>query len=491
MKNVKYLTLFILLLTTFSSCDSWLEVLPENKILRDEFWMAKEDVEGVLASTYDASRANVRSIIVHGELRAANLLSTGRDEKGSEFIDNFDILPGNPSVSWSGYYKAISLANSIIKMAPVAQENDPVFYENELNAYMAEAYFLRALNYFYIVRTWGEAPIITEPYETDEQEFSIAKSTETEVLNQIVSDLEIALKTAKISYDNIFEEAGRVTQDAVKALLADVYLWMDNYALAEKYALEVINKGNSKFLPPESWFNIFWPGNSNEAIFEFHFSSVYNQKGDLFKWFVESDYYIVSLNFDIEEMPVYHYEEDVRKYGSVYDGMVYKYGGYEPFDLDEDEIYVRPDNLRDANFCVYRISEMYLILAEAYTEQENFVGAKEALMKLRKARGVEAEIEIDPSIISYENFILEERVREFIGEGKEWFDLLRIGKRNDFARKELIINTALKNVSAKDLSLMKNKLSDPRSYYLPIYIEELRNNELLTQNPYYDAVTKI
>ncbi|TKG96331.1 RagB/SusD family nutrient uptake outer membrane protein [Puteibacter caeruleilacunae] len=489
-KTIIYVALMGVTMAMTTGCNEWLDVLPEDKILKDEFWESKEDVEGMLAAAYNATREGVHAMIVHGEVRGPVLKAVGNDGDARK-IDEFDILPSNKWTKWSNYYKAIGYANTVYKMAPTAEANDPIFYEGELKAYQSEALFLRALNYFYLVRTWGDVPLITEPYETDAQEFTMAKSTQEEVLNQIVADLNQAVSTAKLSYDKLEYVKGRATQWSIKALLADVYLWMDNYQKAEEVATDVIKNGPAFLTPPEGWFSIFYPGNSVEGIFELQFSTKYNQKGDLYSWFYQSPLFRVSLMFDTEEEPVYDDLEDARRYGSVYFGEVYKYWGSAPFTLEPVEVFKRSDYERDANWSIYRISDMYLILAEALTEQQKFGEAVDILEELRAARGIESSVSVSMDKVSLEDFILQERTREFVGEGKEWFDLLRIAKRNNYERKDMLMSAVLINASAKDLPVMKSKLTDPNSYYLPIHIDELKNNDKLIQNPYYEDVTKI
>jgi hypothetical protein len=490
-KKITYTILIGCFLLLNTGCEQWLEVLPENKVLRDEFWQSKQDVEGMLASAYDAFRATEEAIIVHGELRAGALTDGGAIKADAGRIDKFDILPTNSWSSWARYYKAIGYANIIYKMAPVAEQNDPIFYEPEMKSYQAEALFIRALCYFYLVRTWEEVPLITEPYETDKQEFSIAKSSADEVLDQIEADLKIAIGSAKLKFDKLSYTKGRATQWAAKSLLADVYLWRDKYDLAKQLCTDIIQNSGITLTPPEGWFSIYNPGNSVESIFEIQHTTYNKQEGPLYTLFKKDRIYGVSDEFDTYSWNVYNEVTDVRKYGAHYKTTLYKYWGARKMMELEVDPPERSGNARDVNFPIYRIADLYLILAEAQTELNDFEGAKSTLDELRTARGIENKVNVSSDRISLEDFILEERVREFVGEGKEWFDLLRIAKRNNFERKQKLINMALQAVTAKDLPIMRSRLQNPKSYYLPISIGELKNNRKLVQNPYYEDVTEI
>jgi hypothetical protein len=82
--------------------------------------------------------------------------------------------------------------------------------------------------------------------------------------------------------------------------------------------------------------------------------------------------------------------------------------------------------------------------------------------------------------------LLDEKGREFLFEGKRWFDLLRAAKRNKFQNKQIIIDMILSGADIKQQAILKTKVYDTLSYYLPIAERELIYNQNLVQNPYYD-----
>ncbi len=86
---------------------------------------------------------------------------------------------------------------------------------------------------------------------------------------------------------------------------------------------------------------------------------------------------------------------------------------------------------------------------------------------------------------AFEDMILEERARELAFEGKRWFDLLRMGRRNDFQRKGKLIEFIIQNVPSTQKLLLTIKLTNPGGWYLPIAEDELNRNFNLVQNPYY------
>ena len=89
------------------------------------------------------------------------------------------------------------------------------------------------------------------------------------------------------------------------------------------------------------------------------------------------------------------------------------------------------------------------------------------------------------SKIAYEDAILEERALEFAFEGKRWFDLLRMGRRNDYANKDKLIEILVQDVPSTQKLVQKAKLSNPLGWYMPIHIDEIDRNREITQNPFY------
>src|SRR5690606_17753889 len=134
-----------------------------------------------------------------------------------------------PILKWSNFYQIINYANMVIKYAPDVVERDPSFNQAVMQSYLSEAYFLRALSYFYIVRTFGDAPLILEPYMNDHEAYEIAKSSKEQLILQIEHDLTTALTNSEEIWTNVWEAKGRATKWATHAAPADVYLWMEEY----------------------------------------------------------------------------------------------------------------------------------------------------------------------------------------------------------------------------------------------------------------------
>ena len=92
---------------------------------------------------------------------------------------------------------------------------------------------------------------------------------------------------------------------------------------------------------------------------------------------------------------------------------------------------------------------------------------------------------IGSSPVLFEDAIMEERALELAFEGKRWFDLLRMGRRNNYARKDKLVEIIIKNVPSTQKRILSAKLTNPLGWYLPVYKAEIERNKNLVQNPYY------
>lgn len=481
MKNLISKIWILSLIILFASCSDWLVLEPENELVHDEFWKSKSEVEGVLGAIYKDYRATVQKSIVWGDARSDVYMVTDFGSGDLKKIKSLDILETNSLCNWGDFYKVINQANAVIKMAPEAQVQDASFSIADLNKLVGEAKFLRSLAYFYLARTFGSVPLVTEPYITDAEPFVIAKSSKEEVLAFIIADLEEAVTIMPGEYEVEWQNKGRATKWAGYSLLADVYLWDEQYNKCTEACDMVINSGNFTLVPGELWFDIFSDGNTDESIFELQYTI--GQTNPFYGLFWNKPDYILAPKFYEDGNEVFE-ELDLRgEYSTYFDEILWKYVGLD----NDEESEARGSSFSTTNWIYYRLADIYLMKAEALALTGQYPESKEILAKIRNRAGLTEEFDISENKEDYENFILMERMRELTGEGKRWFDLLRTAKRNNFERQALIVDVLLENVSAIDRNAYEAKLSDPNSYYLPIFHTELEHNNLLEQNPYYQG----
>ncbi|MCD7710616.1 MAG: RagB/SusD family nutrient uptake outer membrane protein, partial [Porphyromonadaceae bacterium] len=211
------------LLFSTISCKEWLEIYPEDSQPSETYWETKADVDGVLNAGYYYLRDMVESYLIPwGEVRAGCVYSINGNK-----LQSFQMNSSQSLCKWDELYQIINIANDVLEKAPVAQEKDATYTMAEMRSHQTEAYFLRALCYFYLVRNWREAPLITYSYEDDSKERQVPKATEEELVAQIREDVRTALATnaAKESFDTNWETKGRATKWALYALGADAALW--------------------------------------------------------------------------------------------------------------------------------------------------------------------------------------------------------------------------------------------------------------------------
>ena len=229
-----------------TSCSDFLEVEPLNEIVLENFWNEKADVDGIIAGCYSGmqSDAMVRRMIIWGEARSENV-STGvntTDDANLMNVLNENIMATNGYTSWDGFYNIINRCNTVIKYAPQVAAKDPSYTESELQAHIAEMVALRSLCYFYLIRTFRDVPYSTEAYTDDDQKFDLPATKFDVVLDSLINDLERVQGQAVKYYPTTtpLYQTGRITQDAIHAMLCEMYLWKKDYQKCIYYADLVI-----------------------------------------------------------------------------------------------------------------------------------------------------------------------------------------------------------------------------------------------------------
>lgn len=490
MKIFFKVSLILLCLFTQFSCNEWLELPPREGLIREEFWKTKEDVESVVMGAYSAFAGMDDKLFKFGEIRG-DLLKSDYNQSGEErMIMEGSIYPDNGMNNWADFYKVINYCNEVIHYAPQVQEKDNTFTDYLMYGFLSEAYFLRSLSYFYLVRIFKDVPLVLDPTLTDATPVYPEKSTDEVVLQQIRTDLEMARDWATVDgYLSILENKGRATKAAFDALLADIALWSFNYEEAIAYCENIEFNMLYQMVPGSRWFEIYSPGNTLEGIFEIQFEDALNQANKLFGLTENNAHQYDPSDFAIElfdnENPA---KKDVNrgldksvKMQSEGDYIIWKYIGRVG-----DGITVRSGIQRNScNWIVYRLADVKLMKAEALSQLERYTEAFNVLMEVRERAGLGIPIGLFNNPKSYEDLILEERARELAFEGKRWFDLMRMGRRNNFSRKSELIEIMVRNVPSTQKRILQTKLTNPLSWYLPIYETEIERNRNLEQNPYY------
>lgn len=500
---MKYTIILLLIGVLAGSCNNWLDLAPESDRLSEEYWTSKEDVANTMMSCYTRMRQCQERMLQWGEIRADVLVLTGRQGVELTKLNKQDINPENTLTKWNEFYKVINAANAIIQYAPGVLKKDPLFTEEECDQYLAEAKAVRSLMYFYLVRTFRDVPLITDAYLLDIQELKQPKTSDQAIISRVILDLQWSLKRLNLSYTAKWENKCRATRWAAQTLLADIYLWNEQYKECIDACELIINSDRFKLMgvikedeeekdeaEKEKWFDIFYPGLSDESIWELYYDHENNQKNDLFSRFSDGGHYKL-----IQKMADYFTADenstDLRGLNNTYikDNLIWKYLG-----INNDGTARRTDANKSPNWIFYRYADVLLMYAEAcvmFSDDASYrKKAMNALNQVRNRALATPMKEEDALTLSQKDFlteILNERKIEFVAEGKRWYDLVRFAKKNNYTTyKQMVTDILLENVPMAEKAIYQTKLANPYNLYLPIYKEEIDMGKgVLVQNPAY------
>jgi len=514
MKKTSLYFLFIVCVVVFPGCKKWLGLEPQDGIIKQEFWKTKEQVNaaviGIYASMMESASGTYGTagyvpslselFFVWGECRGDNISTATVTSSDDIELVNVNTQPTNVNTNWRPFYRIINLCNTVIEKAPEVLALDNTFTQASLDNYLSEAYTVRALMYFYLVRSFGDVPLKLTATLSDQNIQPLAKSSKTEVLDRIVADLKLAEPKALTTYGNAASDKGRITRYTVNTILADVYLWMDKYNEAIAECNKVINSQRYGLIRGATlngtvveynaeWFNtLYYNGNSNEGIFELQFDAqklnpffpIFSSSFSNRRWIMHP--LTMERVFTIDFTNDQNY--DIRGDGAsvrAATSTIWKYVGATSTALRAlDQSY--------AHWFFYRYADVLLMKAEALNETGMGQQALDLIYTIRRRANALDATDLTPSPAdknTIQDFILQERSREFCFEGKRWYDVLRFAKRGNYARLGILLNSVSMSVPSNLQQSAQAKMMDHNSHYFPIYLFEIQTNSLLVQNPFY------
>lgn len=446
---MKYLSTYIIALTTvlaLNSCSDFLDVQPKASIPDTNPVFDRLSAEEALRGVYSSLYYGGTTFEPIGYLSGDNIVWTGSQSQVQEFI-NHNVKADNSTISsaWSAIYVLINRANNVIARVP--QVTDPLLTEALKNQYIGEAYFLRALAYFDLVRTWGGVPIVTKPTLSPTDNVGILRSSADETYAQVLSDLTAAEPLLDDKVDRY-----RATRKTVWALRARYHLYRQEWEQAETYADKLVNDAtnytllkpyNSFFFPAdkrgtaESVFEIFYNGTTEINSHRGQWQSQTN--GGTRQW-APNDVLVGLLNDPAVgggRSTLIAKDNQNRWYGNLY----YRNPGSDPA-------------------YVIRIAELYLIRAEARAQRSKLTEAVADLNAVRDRAGLTGTTAATQTeiLLAIEN----ERRVEFALEPHRWYDLVRTGRADDVL-----------------------SVTDARKLVLPIPASQRLIDTSLEQNPSY------
>lgn len=504
MKNLKFL--FLLVILPIIGCSD-LEEEPVSLLSPDGFFKSTQDVQTAINGAYGNmaeeafwGRKLSLPLLLRSDMAVIGDQGTAARRKDH---DNFTVTADNGMITafWPRSYQIIAAANEAIAGA------ESLGAPNEtINPIVAQAYFVRAFTYFHLVRLFGDIPYLDKPVTDIEAAKVITKSTEAEVYNNIIADLQFA----KTWLPNKQTARSLPSKGSASAYLADVYLHMGDYPKAYLEAKDCINNeavyGFDLDADFQNLFNFATQNASPEPIFTLDYQG--NNDGNFGQDFLPA---LTGIRADdrglitgggwsvaVPSLEVYNRWDgrDYRKAVSL--DTVATFGGvpdtfmnfpiYDGRNIQSAYIakygrFVGPQNggngrASSFNYAMMRYAEVLLIAAEALnertpgtTEADGYVNRVRA--RARNSNGVTSGIyplNVIPNMsqADFRDMVLEERRLELAFEAKRWYDI---------KRRQLGDNV----FSASGLEVRPN-FSASRDYLLPLPNDELQRNTNLQPN---------
>ncbi len=449
-----YLTIMGLLgLLGLNSCVD-LDQEPKSFLTEEEYIKLPQDIGSVeLAATglyhsFWYKAYGFSSYWARYECLDDALLTSPKPNNASEVLVTLNPDAGINSSStwttWKNMWAVISGANKLIVGTPLPTDE---IEAEKYRAVLAEAHFMRALSYFFLVRWFGDVPAITNPTEANKPQQRVA--VETIYNDIIVPDAQYAAEHLPLVSRS--GNSSTPSQWAGKTLLSKVYLTMagwplklgtEYYKKAADTALDIIKNNSYLYLTPT--YEGLWKEDrkeeTNEHLFAIHNSVAKKVASQYGKSYYPRDYILAGWA-DIQANPDYmnKYPEGARKefvymtswptsngtvsWENSLDGMpcIAKYQDYNqgPAGKSATSNGITP---------LFRYAEVLLIYAEASNLATGTVNSQalDCLQQVERRAGIaEADLTTTTNSEAFDAAVFAERGYEFIAEGKRWFDLVR------------------------------------------------------------------
>ena len=495
MKIFKISIIAAALLTSFSSCKDFLDVEAGNSIDAGTALNGASDARNRingLSRLIASSSYYGRNFELYGEVKGGDLTvySQGR---GLDQLYSFnqDAETNNFSGFWSQIYYCIAQTNDVLEKIDQVATDSKAQYTNAQGQLLT----LRALFYFDLVRLYGKSytqdkaslgvPIVISPASYNNKP---ARATVAEVYTQILKDLKTGqeLLGANKAIDN-----GYINYYANLAIQSRVYLTMADYENAYSKANEVITSGTYKLYENEKWASSWASMYGTESIYELGINEgeadlgtaslgyyLMRRTGGQGGMFYASDYYLNRMkedNNDVRWAILGRDESSATRMGAVYKNL----GSVNtntslPLNSLGDK---GNTNNTAVNIKVIRLSEIYLIAAEAALKKPSADPAKSAELLNAISKRSPNRPAFSSATVN-EDAILNEKSKELFGEGHRYWDMIRLNKK-------IIFNDDFQGLTIKTRPKEIDRTFE--KYILPIPQSEINANPTLKeqQNPGY------
>ena len=429
----KYLSMILAAFLATSCMD--MELLPNDKTVDEDFWQSKSDVSLMVNGAYKqfASTAVQQRLIVWGGFRSDELIlntavpTNDGMRNALNQIQEVNIETTNTFSDWSSLYTVINYCNIVMEKAGNVMNIDPSYTESDYLSDRSQMLALRALCYFYLVRTFRDVPYTTTAYMTESQDRVMVQLPPTEVLQNCINDLLEAEKNALSPFMSGWKRTGWITKDAIQSILADIYLWRGSvlhsdadYQAAIAYCDKVIESKKLQaerkqteggvaqdldyplVMGSDAYKDLYVSQNSEETIFETqYYSNAANTNAGLAQMYYgyqkdKAPYLVAPLGFGKEITSpsrqgddlnsVYLHQNDVRYWNNcmaVTDGTlavfpISKYVNQQVnWEIQKKPVTTMLVQAYDSygeNFIIYRLADILLMKAEALVASVKLAG---------------------------------------------------------------------------------------------------------------------
>lgn len=575
----------------FTSCD--LDLLPMNEVVLENFWKEEADVNSVVNSCYTGMQEGgyVEKLITWGELRSENV-AEGPDVPGDiKQLLKCNLLSTNSACVWNPMYNVINRCNTVLHYAPSVADKDPNFTQTDYNQVVSEVKAIRALSYFYLIKTFKDVPFTLDPSIDDFQNYVIPATKHEKILDSLIWDLESCKDFAPLKNPDRRKNTGRVTRNMIYTLLADMYLWkasdynlsvgeqQEAYRKCIEYCDVVLNYKLNQFKLDEegnlsnkmdndvyvkygypllaekiegktnanAYDEIFGTGNSYESIFELTYGSeesdikntdltymyggankdkkeityIYGNENLIPTAILATTSYndqtLFPVSYDYRSQTALHFNDgtspEINKYIMRSSSYIGDIGAtWTPSTSTRSNVAYTSAGI---NWIIYRLSEVMLMRAEAEinlagllsqdvtftgktdrvegatlsTAEELYQDAFNLIMSVYMRSNPGAPANRCPDMQNYKtyesmiNLVEMERRREFLFEGKRYYDLVRRSRREGNTKHFQEALTAKFGEASKAV-LIKMAMLD--FIYMPYAELQIDVNPELKQNPAYD-----
>lgn len=526
MKNIIYILSLFVSSVLYTSCDA-LDLSPEDYFGSGNYWNNEAQVKGYMNGLHSQLRGSYDMFYVLGEVRGG----TQRVGTSSENTSlNYANLRSNvidedkPGISnWYGLYTPIMQVNHFIQKV----ENECSFLdEASRKLYLGQAYGLRSLYYFMLYKTYGGIPLVTEVEllngKVTAEKFYIERSTPEATLEFIKNNI-------KKSEDYYAEAAVANNYDktmwskaATLMLKAEIYMWSAKVSITGhtatgtpdlKVAQAALNQVIGKFELLSDFGSVFSTSNRNnkEVIFTLHFAD-----GEATNWggqFLYQDAVFIGQVYGRDGKRIETDTLNLKGTGGVFRHEYTHdfWSTYDETDTRRDatflEYYTAEDmnaksfgcvlkkcigsinstnnRIYDTDVIVYRYADALLMMAEV----ANGLGesCSSYINEVRKRAYGEANYPgheySDGSFEANELAILHERDKEFVWEGKRWFDVVRM---QDASHNSLVFSASGNYPATTPLI----STSEKHKLLWPLDVSTKNINPLLEQTPGYEKKDK-